>query len=143
MTTLRIKLHTIWFQLFLFVCLFAFRAAPAAYGGYQARGLIGATVAGLHHSHSTCPSCVHLVSSTCTPCAYRVYTTHPTICPSCVHHVSNSCLLVSPHVHHVSITCPPCAHYISTSCPDLSHICYLHHSSWQHWIVNPLSEPRD
>ena len=34
-------------------CLFAFsRAAPAAYGGSQARGLIGAVAAGLHHSHS-------------------------------------------------------------------------------------------
>ena len=32
--------------------LFAFsRAAPAAYGGFQARGLIGAVAAGLHHSH--------------------------------------------------------------------------------------------
>ena len=24
-----------------------------------------------------------------------------------------------------------------------SHICNLHHSSWQHWILNPLSEARD
>ena len=31
-----------------------FRAAPEAYGGSQARGLIGATAAGLHHSHSKC-----------------------------------------------------------------------------------------
>jgi len=28
------------------------RAAPSAYGGSQARGLIGAGAAGLHHSHS-------------------------------------------------------------------------------------------
>ena len=36
------------FILFYF-CLFAFsRAAPAAYGGSQARGLIGAVAAGLH-----------------------------------------------------------------------------------------------
>ena len=35
---------------FLFVCLL-FRAAMA-YGGSQARGPIGATDAGLHHSHS-------------------------------------------------------------------------------------------
>ena len=32
--------------------LFLFRATPAAYGGSQARGLIGATAAGLHHSRS-------------------------------------------------------------------------------------------
>ena len=37
-----------------FFGLFAFsRAAPRAYGGSQARGLIGATAAGLHHSHSS------------------------------------------------------------------------------------------
>ena len=42
---------------FLFViiifCLFAFsRAAPAAYGGSQARGRIGAVATGLYQSHS-------------------------------------------------------------------------------------------
>ena len=26
---------------------------------------------------------------------------------------------------------------------DLSPICDLHHSSWQHWILNPLSDARD
>ena len=48
------------FGCFLFVCLFVFvffvfcffRAAPAAYGGSQARGLIRAVAAGLRHSHS-------------------------------------------------------------------------------------------
>ena len=34
-----------------------------------------------------------------------------------------------------------CARAIAT--PDVSHLCDLHHSSWQHWILNPLSEPRD
>ena len=29
-----------------------FRTAPATYGSSQARGRIGATAAGLHHSHS-------------------------------------------------------------------------------------------
>ena len=24
-----------------------------------------------------------------------------------------------------------------------SHVCNLHHSSWQHWILNPLSKARD
>ena len=33
-----------------FFCLF--RAAPAAYGGSQARGQIGAIAGGLRHSHS-------------------------------------------------------------------------------------------
>ena len=35
---------------FFLFCLF--RAAPAAYGGSQARGRIGAVAAGLHHSQS-------------------------------------------------------------------------------------------
>ena len=39
-------------------CLF--RAAPAAYGGSQARGRIQDTVAGLHHSHSNTESEPHL-----------------------------------------------------------------------------------
>ena len=41
---------------FFFVFLSFFRAAPAAYGGSQARGLIGAVVAGLRHSHSNARS---------------------------------------------------------------------------------------
>ena len=38
------------FNLILFFLLF--RATPVAYGGSLVRGLIGATTAGLHHSHS-------------------------------------------------------------------------------------------
>ena len=30
-----------------------------------------------------------------------------------------------------------------TAIPDLSHICNLHHSSWQHWILNLLSKARN
>ena len=47
--------HTLAFgapSLFLFVCLFVFRATPMAYGDSQARGQIGAVASGLHHSHS-------------------------------------------------------------------------------------------
>ena len=31
----------------------------------------------------------------------------------------------------------------ATGTPDPSCICYLHHSSWQHWMLNTLSEARD
>ena len=31
----------------------------------------------------------------------------------------------------------------ATAAQDPSHVCYLHHSSWQCWIVNPLSRARD
>ena len=43
--------------LFFFFLCFAFsRAAPAPYGGSQARGLIGAIADGLYHSHSNAGS---------------------------------------------------------------------------------------
>ena len=43
----------------IFFCFLFFvfsRAAPVAYGGSQARGLIGAVAAELHHSHSNARS---------------------------------------------------------------------------------------
>ena len=47
--------------LFLFFCLSTFsRAAPMAYGGSQARGLIGAVAVGLHQSHSNAGCEPHL-----------------------------------------------------------------------------------
>ena len=47
--------------IYLFICLIVFfRAAPAAYGGSQARGLIGAVAASLRHSHSGAESKPHL-----------------------------------------------------------------------------------
>ena len=43
-----------------FFFFFLFRAAPTAHGGPQARGLIRAIAAGLHHSHSNTRSKPHL-----------------------------------------------------------------------------------
>ena len=48
----------LWF--FVLFCFLLFRAAPVAYGGFQARGPIGATAAGLCHSHSNTGSEPHL-----------------------------------------------------------------------------------
>ena len=31
----------------------------------------------------------------------------------------------------------------ATAMPNLSRVCELHHSSWQQWILNPLSEAQD
>ena len=44
------------------VCFYflLFRAAPAAYGSFQARGQIGAAAAGIPHSHSNARSEPHL-----------------------------------------------------------------------------------
>ena len=35
------------------------------------------------------------------------------------------------------------AYTTATATQDLSHVCHLHHSSWQLQILNPLSEARD
>ena len=49
------------FLFFFFFCLFAISwAAPAAYGGSQARGPIGAVATGLRQSHSNAGSEPHL-----------------------------------------------------------------------------------
>ena len=38
-------------------------------------------------------------------------------------------------------------HLLANSTPkgisDLSHVCNLHHSSWQCWVLNPLNETRN
>ena len=45
-----------FFFFFFFWSFCLFRAAPTAYGGSQARGLIGVLAAGLHHSYSNATS---------------------------------------------------------------------------------------
>ena len=35
------------------------------------------------------------------------------------------------------------AYTTATATWDPSHVCNLHHSSWQHWILNPQREARD
>ena len=45
---------------FFFFCLCISRAAPTAYGGSQARGLIRALATGLHQSHSNAGSKLRL-----------------------------------------------------------------------------------
>ena len=45
--------YFLFYFIFLFFCLFVFsRATPAAYGGSQAKGLIGTVAAGLRQRHS-------------------------------------------------------------------------------------------
>ena len=31
----------------------------------------------------------------------------------------------------------------TTAMPDPGHVCNLHHSPWQYWILNPLSKAGD
>jgi len=62
--------------IYLFICLFAISwAAPAAYGGSQARGRIGAVATGLHQSHSNAGSEPHLQP---TPQLTAALDRHPT-----------------------------------------------------------------
>ena len=54
---LYLKFSLVLFQICLgiiiiIIIIWLFRTTPAAYGGSQARGQIGATAAGLHHSHN-------------------------------------------------------------------------------------------
>ena len=48
-----------WITLYLWILIFS-RAAPVAYGSFQARGQSGAAAAGLHHSHCKAGSELHL-----------------------------------------------------------------------------------
>ena len=47
-------------ELVKMIFFFLFRAAPAAYGSFQARGRVGVIVAGLHNSQSNSGSEPHL-----------------------------------------------------------------------------------
>ena len=60
MGLLSLLLFFFFFFFFFFVFFFFFRVVPAAYGGYQARGPVGAVAASLYHSHSNMGSELHL-----------------------------------------------------------------------------------
>ena len=73
------------------------------------------------------------------------------------HHLSDLFLFVfiflvflGLHLRHVEVSRPdveselePLAYTRATAMPDPSHVCSLHRSSWQLWILNPLSEARN
>ena len=61
------------------------------------------------------------------------------------------CLLfLGPHLQHmevprlgVELELQLSVYTTATATRDLSYVCHLHHSSWQCWIPDPLSEARD
>ena len=53
-------LFNAFIYLFIYSLILLFRAEPVAYGGSQARGLIGAIAASLHYSYSNARSKLHL-----------------------------------------------------------------------------------
>ena len=59
-------------------------------------------------------------------------------------------VFLAPHPWHmevprlgVELELQLLAYTSATVMPYLSHVCHLHHSSWQRQILNPLSETRD
>ena len=57
---------------------------------------------------------------------------------------------LGPHLQHmeiprlgIEIELQLTAYATATAMPDLSLVCELHHSSRQHWILNPLSRDMD
>ena len=57
---------------------------------------------------------------------------------------------LGPHPRHMEVPrlvveseLYPLAYTTATATQDSSHVCDLHHSSWQCQILNPLSEARD
>ena len=59
-------------------------------------------------------------------------------------------VFIGPHPWHmevlrlgVKLELQLLAYTTATATPDLSRVCDLHHSSWQHQILNPLSKARD
>ena len=59
-------------------------------------------------------------------------------------------VFLGPHLKHMEVPRPGVkselqlpAYTIATATQEPSHICHLHHSSWQCQILNPLSKARD
>ena len=59
-------------------------------------------------------------------------------------------VFLGPHSQHVEVPrlgvqseLQLRAYARATAMPDPSHVCDLHHSSQQHWILNPLRKARD
>ena len=57
-------------------------------------------------------------------------------------------VFLGPHLWHMEAPRPGVQLELqlpayASAMPDLSHVCDLYHSSWQRWILNPLSEALD
>ena len=58
-------------------------------------------------------------------------------------------VFLGPHLRHMQVPrlgvqseLQPLTYSTAIAAPDPSCVCDPHHSSWQHWILNPLSEAR-
>ena len=126
-----------------------FRAAPTAYRGSQARGLIGTTAAGLLHSHSNTRSLTHWGRPGIEPATSWFLVGFVSPEPQWELLLLLFCSLHT-HVQHMAVPrlrvqmeLPKPVYTTATAMQDLSHICNLYHSSQQHQFLNPLSKARD
>ena len=81
---------------------------------------------------------------------------------ACIIHIYYICIFIHTHTHliyivflglypqHIEVSrlrdeleLQLMAYTTATATRDPSYICDLHHSSWQRWILNPLSKARD
>ena len=114
------NLGLLFFFFFFFFTFCLFRAVPVAHGGSEAKGQIGPTATGLHHSQSNVGFKLHL-----RPTPQLMATPDPQ--PTEQSQESNSCphgcqsdlldsLLITPLSNHSSISCPYvfvyCGHFI-------------------------------
>ena len=118
-----------WFldvlNLFFFL---PFKATSLAYGGSQARGLIRATVAGLHHSHSNSnPSCMFNLCLSLWECKFFFFFFFFCLFRAAPWHTE---------VPRLGVEFGATA----TATLDPSHIWDLHCSLWQWQILNPDSK---
>ena len=61
-----------------------------------------------------------------------------------------SSVFLGPHQQHLEVPrlvvkseLQLLAYITATAMRNPNHVCNLHHSSWQCWLLNPLSEARD
>ena len=81
---------------------------------------------------------------------FIAYSSSPLLLPPFKKKISCVCVFLGPHPRHtevprLGVESEPqlLAYATATATPDPSHVCNLHHSSWQQWILTSLSEARD
>ena len=131
------------FNFLIFFMFLVFRAKHAAYGSSQARGRIIPAAASLCHSSRQCWSETRYQTASswmlvrfviAEPQQNSIYFS---ICLFCILGLN----LGVPRLG-VELELLLLAYTTATPMQDPSHVCDLHHSSWQPRIINPLSEAR-
>ena len=104
-----------------------------ANGGSQARGPIRATVAGLHHSHSnTRLSLVCDLSLVCLAVPFFFLLFRATFSAHGGSQSRGQVVVTTAGLHQTA-----------AATQDLSCVFDIHQSSWQRWILSPLSKAGD